>query len=181
LFAEKGFAAVGMRELAAQMGVTPGALYHHYPSKQHLLFDFVEEFYDELLTALEHMNVAAVDRVGEIISAHLDLYPRLHWHFRIATRDGGSLPPELQDEVLDLKERYHHKLASLLDFQRFECADEMLAVNNAIAALLNSTPTWAPSSTLEEHAQRALLENLLRGAIERLLGHAPTGPKKRRA
>nr|BFE97996.1 hypothetical protein GCM10020185_85320 [Pseudomonas brassicacearum subsp. brassicacearum] len=45
LFANKGFGQVGMRELASHLGLTPGSLYHHYPSKQHLLADLIEEFF----------------------------------------------------------------------------------------------------------------------------------------
>lgn len=33
LFAERGFAAVGLDEVASQAGVTRGAVYHHYASK----------------------------------------------------------------------------------------------------------------------------------------------------
>ncbi|MFJ3485926.1 TetR/AcrR family transcriptional regulator [Pseudomonas sp. NPDC090202] len=171
LFASKGFAQVGMRELATQMGVSPGALYHHYPSKQHLLFDFVEEFYEELLEAMQIADVQSGDRVGAVIDAHLDLYARLHWHFSIAMRDGDSLTPELQQEVAALKARYHEKLSALLDFRRIDCCDEVQAVTRAIAALLNATPAWVNESALQAPARRALLENLLRGAIERLLSH----------
>ena len=52
LLASKGFGQVGMRELASSLGLTPGSLYHHYPSKQHLLLDLIDEFYEELLTTL---------------------------------------------------------------------------------------------------------------------------------
>ncbi|MNM13398.1 HTH-type transcriptional repressor KstR2 [compost metagenome] len=52
LFASKGFGQVGMRELATCLGLSPGSLYHHYPSKQHLLLDLIEEFYEELLATL---------------------------------------------------------------------------------------------------------------------------------
>jgi AcrR family transcriptional regulator len=47
LFAEKGFGQVSMRELAAH-GLTAGSLYHHFPSKQDLLYDLIEELYEEL-------------------------------------------------------------------------------------------------------------------------------------
>ena len=52
LFAVKGFGQVSMRELASHLGLTAGSLYHHFPSKQHLLLDWIEEFYEELLATL---------------------------------------------------------------------------------------------------------------------------------
>ncbi len=36
LFAERGYAAVGLEEVAAAAQVTRGAVYHHYRNKQHL-------------------------------------------------------------------------------------------------------------------------------------------------
>jgi hypothetical protein len=52
LFAEKGFGQVSMRELAAH-GLTAGSLYHHFPSKQDLLYDLIEELYEELQATLD--------------------------------------------------------------------------------------------------------------------------------
>ncbi len=37
LFAKKGYLNVSMREVAAQMGVTTGTLYHYFPTKDNLL------------------------------------------------------------------------------------------------------------------------------------------------
>ena len=39
LFQERSFSQVSMRELAAHVGITPGAIYHHIESKEALLFD----------------------------------------------------------------------------------------------------------------------------------------------
>ncbi|MNT96843.1 Bacterial regulatory protein, tetR family [compost metagenome] len=60
LFARKDFDQVGMRELATYLGLSPGSLYHYYPRKQDLLFDLIEEFYDELIS-----NVQSVERKGQ--------------------------------------------------------------------------------------------------------------------
>ena len=51
LFAERGFAQVGMRELALHLGMAAGSLYHHFESKEQLLFELIEELYEELLGA----------------------------------------------------------------------------------------------------------------------------------
>ncbi|MFJ7884433.1 TetR/AcrR family transcriptional regulator [Pseudomonas sp. NPDC096917] len=52
LYATRGFAQVSIRELASHLRVTSGAIYQHYPSKQHLLFDYIEELYEDLTTRL---------------------------------------------------------------------------------------------------------------------------------
>src|SRR6202050_3584630 len=49
LFAEEGFAAAGRGEIAAQAGVTRGALYHHFSSKTELAAAVVEQLEGELV------------------------------------------------------------------------------------------------------------------------------------
>ncbi|KAB8316789.1 TetR/AcrR family transcriptional regulator [Tolypothrix campylonemoides VB511288] len=43
LFAEKGYAAITMRQIAESLGVSTGTLYHYFPSKQALFEQLVEQ------------------------------------------------------------------------------------------------------------------------------------------
>ena len=47
LFASAGFAGVSMREIAAAVGITPAALYHHFPNKQALHLEAMRHAYGE--------------------------------------------------------------------------------------------------------------------------------------
>ncbi|MCP4820266.1 MAG: helix-turn-helix transcriptional regulator, partial [Shimia sp.] len=49
LFAQHGFAAVSMRQIAREVGVQAGALYNYTPDKQSLLFDLMNTHMGELL------------------------------------------------------------------------------------------------------------------------------------
>jgi len=51
LFAKDGYAAVSMRQIAAEVGVQAGALYNYTPDKQTLLFDLLKGHMEELLEA----------------------------------------------------------------------------------------------------------------------------------
>jgi AcrR family transcriptional regulator len=51
-FTDKGFAGAGREEIAEAAGVTRGALYHHFSSKQALLVAVVEDLEAELGAAL---------------------------------------------------------------------------------------------------------------------------------
>jgi AcrR family transcriptional regulator len=44
MFAEKGYAAITMREVAQGLGVSTGTLYHYFPSKEVLFEQLVEEW-----------------------------------------------------------------------------------------------------------------------------------------
>ena len=43
VFAVKGFDDASMREIAAEAGLTTGAIYHHYKNKDDLFYDAVKE------------------------------------------------------------------------------------------------------------------------------------------
>lgn len=172
LFASKGFGQVGMRELATCLGLSPGSLYHHYPSKQHLLLDLIEEFYEELLATLariEHKPLAKRDRLNSLIRAHLDLNRDMPWHFRLVERDSGCLNEEHQARVRQLREQYERRLLKVLGVRSRFSEPGLVAAGHAIAALLNTAPTWLSPHALDEQEHDELLESMVSGAIERLL------------
>lgn len=43
LFAQKGYASITMREIAKELGVSTGTLYHYFPNKEALFLQLVEE------------------------------------------------------------------------------------------------------------------------------------------
>ena len=51
LFARHGYAAVSMRQIAAEVGVQVGALYNYTPDKQSLLFELMRSHMEEVLAA----------------------------------------------------------------------------------------------------------------------------------
>ncbi|WP_413175024.1 TetR/AcrR family transcriptional regulator [Anabaena azotica] len=53
LFAEKGYGAITMRQIAQGLSVSTGTLYHYFPSKQALFEQLVEEISEQdVITAL---------------------------------------------------------------------------------------------------------------------------------
>lgn len=60
LFIERGYDAVSMADLAAELGITKSALYHHVPAKERLL----ELALDEALAGLTAVVGAAADAPG---------------------------------------------------------------------------------------------------------------------
>jgi AcrR family transcriptional regulator len=173
LFANKGFGQVGMRELATYLGLAPGSLYHHYPSKQHLLLDLIEEFYEELLATLRRIEKKPKpgrNTLQVIIRAHLKLHRELPRHFRLVERDSGCLNEDQQQRVKVLREQYEHQLLSILGHRTQLTEQGLLAAGHAIASLLNSAPSWLAQHSLNDREREGLIENLVTGAIERLLG-----------
>ena len=166
LFARKGFAQVGMRELAACLGMSPGSLYHHYPSKRHLLLDILEEFYEELLAALAPLRVRVEGSIGEVIRVHVRLHQQMPKHFCIALRDSGCLATEQQYSVQQLHTQYEARLMGLLGGRRDGA--------RPVAPLLNIVHAWFSGQRLEDDATARMMEVALVAALERILA-GPSG------
>jgi len=67
LFAESGFTAVALEDVAAAAGVTRGAVYHHYGSKRGLFVAVVARLQGRVASAV----VAAADQAGPDAAAQL--------------------------------------------------------------------------------------------------------------
>ena len=52
LFNRKGYDATSIGDLADELGLTKSAIYHHVPSKEHLLSEALDEALDELDAAV---------------------------------------------------------------------------------------------------------------------------------
>ena len=50
LFASKGYGSVTMREIAKELGVSTGTLYHYFPNKEAIFLQLVEEQYQQDVT-----------------------------------------------------------------------------------------------------------------------------------
>lgn len=170
LFAEKGFGQVSMRELAAHIGLTAGSLYHHFPSKQDLLYDLIEELYEELQATLEQGRRAMArgeSALSCLIAAHWQLHAERPLQFRLAERDICCLSEQQQMQLALLRERYEARLLSMIAPQASLQGDARMATAHVVANLLNQLP--AMLKRLPEQQGLGLMESLLLGGIERTL------------
>lgn len=170
LFAEKGFGQVSMRELAAHVGLTAGSLYHHFPSKQDLLFDLIEELYEELQATLEQGR-RSMARGGSalncLIAAHWQLHAERPLQFRLAERDLCCLSEQQQVHLRLLRTRYEAGLLRLIAPRATLQGQALAATAHVVATLLNQLPGMLKG--LPEEQGLGLMESLLVGGIERTL------------
>lgn len=104
LFAERGFAAAGREDIVERAGVTRGALYHHFASKEDLFRAVYEEVEGELTEATITAAVTGSDPVEQLrlgARSFLDAAstPEVR---RIVLLDAPSvLAPEVRRELSD--------------------------------------------------------------------------------
>ena len=76
LFARHGFAAVTMRQIAANVGVQAGAIYNYTPDKQALLFYLLHDHMADLLSkwAVELVPKNPIAALDHFVAFHLDFH-----------------------------------------------------------------------------------------------------------
>lgn len=116
LFAQYGYAAVSMRQIARDVGVQAGALYTYTPDKQALLFDLMRAHMLELLEAWD-----AEPRPADPL-ARLERFVRFHIHHHIGRAEAvfisymelRNLTPENFAVIEGYRRRYEAALEDIL-------------------------------------------------------------------
>lgn len=100
-FAEHGFAATSMDELTASVGLTRGALYHHFGSKQGLLDAVVRQLDAELCAQLKQVlrdNDDPLVALDERSRAYIEKTQSVEFQ-RIMFTDAPSVIPDAVEET----------------------------------------------------------------------------------
>lgn len=69
LFNRQGYDATSMGDLARELGLTKSAIYHHVPSKEHLLESAIDEALDALTASLDDVAATSGLDAGERLRA----------------------------------------------------------------------------------------------------------------
>lgn len=173
LFAEQGYGQVSMRDLAAQLGINAGSIYHHVESKEALLFEFIEELYEQLLdnavlVGRRHSEPAAC--LAALIDIHLALHQPMGLHFRLAELEARCLSGERLERARELRAAYEEAL--LAPLQKLAGQPLDAAGRGAVASivsLLNQLPAWLDASGLPAEQGRELMTRMILGTVHGVL------------
>ncbi|SDX11371.1 TetR/AcrR family transcriptional regulator [Litoreibacter albidus] len=147
LFAAHGFAAVSMRQIAAEVGVQAGALYLYTPDKQSLLFDLLRDHMQEVLDAWE------AEEKPEGPVAQLETFSRFHIRFHlerpekvfISYMELRNLEPDNFEALGQMRRQYENALEGILkrgqDEGLFDVDDTKLTTL-ALISMLNGVTSW---------------------------------------
>jgi AcrR family transcriptional regulator len=77
LYSQRGYHAVGIRDLAEAVGLSTSTLYHYYATKQDILFAiisrFLAEFTPRLVAGLRDTSVPPRGRLVQAVTEHVQL------------------------------------------------------------------------------------------------------------
>lgn len=169
LFARRGFAGVGLRELAKHLGISAGSLYNHIDSKESLLFELVEQLYRDLLDVVGRVlksRTTPQRRLDRLIVGHLELHRCKADYFRVAEQANACLATTHLAQLDVLRARYEGQLLTL--FSQFGMTTRSLTALTtvrSIAALLNHLPHRAVGVDLVSSNYVQLLKHMIMGAL----------------
>jgi AcrR family transcriptional regulator len=108
-FAANGFHATTTRDIAEGVGLSPAALYVHFPSKELVLYEIIRVGHERVLEHLQDPAVIApegpADRLRAIVSAYTAWHARHNVAARVCQLELTGLTTEHYDEIVAVRRR----------------------------------------------------------------------------
>jgi AcrR family transcriptional regulator len=138
-FSSKGFHATTTRDITAGVGLSPGALYVHFPSKEDVLFEIVRTGHERALeTVLSQPDEGDhTDYVRRLVASHVAWHARHHTVARVCQYELAALAPDHLAVVLDLRQRFSAVLRSAVVNGATSGTFDVPDVNHAVRAILS--------------------------------------------
>jgi len=145
LFQQRGYDATSMNDVAAALKLSKGGLYHHFQSKDEILFEIMNhamEITQERVLAPVRSIADPADRLRALIRLHMEvvLSPRDR-EITVMLHENHPLPPALRKRINQRKKEYVHFVENLIadvqkEAQRTRAAKSAVSPRAAAFALL---------------------------------------------
>jgi AcrR family transcriptional regulator len=146
-FRRRGFAATGMREIAAEADLSTANLYHYFRGKHELLYFCQAASLERLVAALhaaQRSRRPAADRLRAVVAAHVRCVLG-EMEGATAHLEVDDLPPDLRQRIVAGRDRYERGVRGLVASgiaagDLAPCDPEL--VTRAILGAVNWTARW---------------------------------------
>jgi AcrR family transcriptional regulator len=148
LFAEYGYHAAPLRDIARIAGIQAASIYHHFPNKQSLLVEIMQTHLQQLNNQLEHIlreYDEPLKRLNEAIANHIRLHTSNKAEFFIIDTELRALEDNHRAYIVALRDTYDTLLQDLLRdgmergiFRR----SDVKVTSYAIIAMCTEVATW---------------------------------------
>ena len=147
LFAERGYAAVSMRQIASKVGLQAGALYNYFPDKQTILADLLINHMENLLQTWHKQKLPQnPDKLLEFfVDFHIEYHLNRPEEVFIAYMELRNLNPDNFQKIEKLRNKYERILSEILTVgvnkNLFSCENTKVT-SLAIIGMLKEVHTW---------------------------------------
>lgn len=149
LFSERGYHAVGIRDLAEAVGLSTSTLYHYYRTKQDILFSiisrFLVEFTERLIPGLRDTSMPPRQRLERAVTDHVVLTVTRGEELLVGSPVLNALSPHQQARVAAMRRQYRDAVSDVIAegvaAGDFHVADPLLTAM-AMLDMLDGIRSW---------------------------------------
>ena len=164
-FAEQGYHATRMQDIADDLDLNKAALYYYFPSKEAILVELIRARVGIALDAVTRIArgpEGPVDKLGRAVRSHLEVFHRHADLYTIFNSEKlHTISAEAAGIVDDLGRRYERRWAEMLqdgiDAGRVRADLDVAITVKALLGMLNTTLIWFEPGgrlSLDELAER---------------------------
>ena len=143
LFADRGFAAVSLDEIGAEVGVTGQAIYRHFESKQDMLGVLIGQASHFLLERgreIEQHQAGAVERLQHLVDLQTEFALSSSDIIRVQDRDLASVEERMQRDIRRTQREFIDIwIRAMRQIHSNETTDQLTVRAHAVFGLINST------------------------------------------
>lgn len=119
LFRTKGFNKTTVRDIAAEVGILSGSLFHHFANKEAILAQLMEELIllveEEMAERLADTEDPAAQLHALVLCELRAIYAEIGTGFSILITEWRSLSADNQKRILALRDRYEARWLGVLE------------------------------------------------------------------
>jgi TetR/AcrR family transcriptional regulator, cholesterol catabolism regulator len=153
LFHERGYSSTTVRDIAREVGILSGSLFHHFPSKGDMLLEIMRDAAHavcERAEAILARNLPDQDALRELIRLEFDSIThvtRRHFH-GVLFFEWREVPQDARAEFGRLRKRYQRSWMSVLErcYAEGKLRCEPQAASLILHGALRNALTWYSSA-----------------------------------
>ena len=169
LFAEKGYGATSMRDIAGAAGMLPGSLYYHFASKEELLVAVYAEGVRRIKAALAPALAQPGDpwqRLEYACAAHLAGLLEGSDYGQVVIRVRPDDAPDVASRLVALRDEYEQAFSRAIQDLPLPPRTDRRALRLMLLGALNWSQTWYRSGKDSPQALARRFVRLLRDPME---------------
>lgn len=97
LFQEKGYEGTSLQDIAREVGLLKGSMYHYIDSKEDLLYSIIQESHAGALALIDEvsrLDEGALIKIYSLVKKHVDVFARDSLKHSVFFREFRALSPE---------------------------------------------------------------------------------------
>ncbi len=148
LFRVKGYHATTMKDIAAELDILPGSLYHHISSKESLLVEIMQRGIEALMERVRPVALSQqtpLAKLQQMVHIHVEAIAKYPDILTVFLHEVKSLPLEKQTQQLQLRDEYEHLIKHVIEEGQEQGVFRQMhprMATNAILGMVNWLYSW---------------------------------------